>query len=105
MDLTKIRIKSLRADKARDLIDALEELPSETIQYPNHLKGTIDRVEAYRIAGVNELSILCKDEKEVRLIKFNVPKNSKKIKRSDYKAEFEYNGKSYVLRKESFFMF
>ena len=96
MDLTKIVIKSVRANKVRDFISALEELPSEVIQ------GNFPIIEAYQ-NPVNEtiaLAVMYYNKEEQDSIQFNVPKDSKNVKRVDDKVEFEYNSRHYELTKE-----
>ena len=94
MDLTKIIINYIRANEVRSLIDALEELPPETIQ------GNFHTIEADqdRSTGVIRLSVMYHNEEIKNSIKINVPKDSN-ILNYDDGLEFEYNNRTYNLKR------
>jgi hypothetical protein len=94
MDLTKIVLKGVDANKGKDFVSALEELPAEAIQ------GDFPFIEAYwdRINKSVALHIVgTKDE--LKKVKFKQLKNSEVIKKSKYKFEFNYKGWRYELKK------
>jgi hypothetical protein len=94
MDLAKIIIKSARAEGVTDFIDSLKQLPPEVVQ------GDFSVIEAYQLTMGASLRFVFHDKEEAKKIQFNVPKNSKNVKREDYRVEFEYNNRLYELKKE-----
>jgi len=95
MDLTKIVLKSVNTNKAKDFISGLENLPKETIQ------GDFLIIDAYWDIIDESISLHVVGTKdELKKIRFNAPKNSKIIKKSKYKLRFNYNGQNYQLKKE-----
>ncbi|HUW43964.1 MAG TPA: hypothetical protein VMV95_03330 [Bacillota bacterium] len=96
MNLTKIVITNVRANEAADFIRRLEELPKKTIQ------GEFNLIEAYQGSfnkKIIKLSV-SSNTRELKKVKFKLPKNAKIIKKSEYGLEFQYNGRHYELRKE-----
>lgn len=94
MDLGKITIKSVSANDVKHLVSTLEDLPEETIQ------GDAFFIDAYySLPQGTELIILCNKE-ESETIKFNAPKNSEIVRKSDNKLEFDYKDRRYSLIKE-----
>ena len=92
---SQVIIKSVGADKGKDFIDALEELPAEAIQgkppWP---------IEAYwnRIDEVVKLYVTG-TVAELKEIKFKRLKDFKAVKRSKYELEFNYKNWRYKLEK------
>ncbi len=93
MNLTKITLKSIKADKSKDFINALENLPERTIQ------GDTLFIEAYQhLNGTIILHVMC-NENEFHQTKFNAPNNSKIFGREKNKLWFNYDHQSYKLEK------
>ena len=95
MDLKKILI-TIRANKGRALINALENLPERTIQ------GDFSSIEAYQEHETEkiQLDIFAGTKKELEKIKFDTPKDAILIKELDNKLEFVYKDRRYSLKKE-----
>ena len=95
MDLAKITIRSVNANKVRHFVSTLEDLPNETIQ------GYSSLIEAYYNSSHDEieLNVVC-DKEESKKIQFNAPKNSKIVRKSDNELDFDYKNRRYSLRKE-----
>lgn len=96
MDLSKIIIKGVRADNAKNFVKSLEELPQEVIKGKN---SSIIRAYHSLIDGSVELNIIV-DNDEAKKIIFHAPKDASNIKKGDYRIEFDYNGQHYNLKIE-----
>ena len=94
MDLSKIIIKSVRANNAENFVKSLEELPQEVIRGKN--SGLI---KAYHspVDGSTGLDVIVDDVNEAKKITFHVPKGASNIKRGDYWVKFDYKDQHYKL--------
>jgi len=97
MDLSKIIIKSVRADNAESFVKSLEELPQEIIRGKN---SGIIRAYHSSIDGTIELNILVDDMDEAKKITFHIPKEASNIKKGNYWVGFDYKDQHYNLRLE-----
>lgn len=94
MDLTRIIINHIDANKVRGFIDALEALPPETIQ------GDFHTIEAYQdmVTGVIELGVMYHTEEIKNSIRFIIPPGNSEVLGDDVK--FEYGGRTYNLKRK-----
>ncbi|MEK6830072.1 MAG: hypothetical protein AABY15_08200 [Nanoarchaeota archaeon] len=94
MDLTKIIIKSLRANQAIGFLKSLKQLPDDLVT------GNYAGVNAFQIANNIHLDFLFDKKEEMDMAKFNVPSESNMGKIEKYLAEFNYKETRYRLELE-----
>jgi len=93
MKLDKIVLRNVRADKSKDFISTLEDLPEETIQ------GDFSIIEAYQhLNGTIILHVMCNKD-EFHKTQLNTPKDSRVFGTEENKLWFNYDGQSYKLEK------
>ena len=76
MDLSRIVLHSVRADKAKEFIRALEELPDETIKGDSHPDKISAYPDAYDEENGIDLNVRYTPLEEPESIIFSVPANS-----------------------------
>jgi len=96
MDLSKIIIKSVRANNTKNFVKSLEELPQGVVRGKN--SGII---KAYNSPiGSTVLDVIVDSIGQAKKITFHVPKGASNIKKGEYCIEFDYKAQHYKLGLE-----
>ena len=94
MDLSKIIIKSVKANDAKSFVKSLEELPQDLIKGKEQ-----ESIEVYAspIDNSIELEIECNEKDDIKDIIFSAPKKASNIESGEYWMVFDYKNQHYKL--------
>ncbi len=102
MDLSRIVLHSVRADKAREIVSSLEELPNETIKRIGIGSDHPDKIQAFEDPYHEkciQLDVPYRPEQMPGSIIFLAPSAAKIINKNEERMEFEYKEILYKLRR------